>query len=119
MKNIILFAIAYVMVIPMTPFTINAQTSDKQAPSKAPAVQRLYFDHRGHVDAVEGDTLVINDRTYKVLSTVTLLSLDQKPLAGINNLNAGDFIGFTVDDRRRIEAIYILNPPKKRQKKKP
>ena len=65
----------------------------------------------------DGDSLVINDRTYKVLSTVTLLSKDQKPLAGLNNLKLGDFIGFTVDDKRRIDAIYILNPPEKSTEK--
>ncbi len=113
----IIFTIAVVVALLFTPLVTTAQTSGKQASAKAPAVQRLYFDHRGQVDTVNGNSLVINDRTYKVLSTVTLLSMDQKPLAGLNNLKSGDFIGFTVDDERRIDAIYLLSPPKKQKNK--
>ncbi len=116
-KGIIFSTFAVMVVLLSTPLVTFAQTSGDDVSAKAPAVQRLYFDHRGQVDAVEGDTLVINDRTYKVLSTVTLLSLDQKPLAGLNNIKSGDFIGFTVDDQRRIDAIYLLSPPKKQKNK--
>ncbi len=99
----IFFTIAVMMAFLLSPRVSIAQSS----------AQRLYFDHRGRVSSIDGDRVVINDRTYIVLSTVTLLSIDQKPLVGLSHLKSGDYIGFTIDDKHRIEAIYLLNPPEK------
>lgn len=116
-KWIIPVCLMFLLGMLATPIAAVAQNNGVEKSTGGTTIQRLYFDHRGRVDGVEGDTLVINDRTYKVLSTVTLLSMDQKPLAGLSYLKAGDFIGFTVDDERRINTVYLLSPPKKHKNK--
>ena len=110
-KNTFIIAIAVIMLTTTNPLSLNAQTSYQKSVAKTPSIKRLYFDHRGWVGAVQGDKLVINDRTFSVLATATILAKDQKPLAGLSKLKKGDYIGFQLDAKRRIEAIYLLNPP--------
>jgi len=117
-QKIIRIAVA-IWVISVPPIVVNAQTAGEKAAAKTVVTKRLYFDHRGRVSTIGGDTLVINDRAYQVLSNVTLLSVDQTPIAGLNRLKPGDYIGFTVDDEHLIDAIYLLNPfPKTGKNKK-
>jgi len=69
--------------------------------------QPSYFEGIGHIDALAGDQIVIDDRQRKISSNAKYFRIGGSPISR-SSFGVGSKVGFRINQRGEIVSLWLL-----------